>query len=438
MVFTERDRLSLLDNGVSRLFAPIEQHEAYRTMLIERLESLFRDSRDGPARRGEAVRRVCAEAIEDVLQSPGQREAIEALHDVGNRFEQWLGSDPVLFEYLLDMSAHDYGTLTHMVNVGVGCGILAREVEPEDDTFILSCIMGGLLHDLGKRGVPEGVLSKEGRLDGHEWRLLKRHPELAHDELSKHDRLTPATLEMVRDHHERLDGTGYPRGIVENDISKAARICAIVDSFDAVSSRRPYRGPIHPLATLDLLKGGSGTLFDPELLRVWSKKIRRLLKTDPSRSTLASSSTDTLPSLHHLLPRPFCAEADQAESASVVGQDDRRRFERHACRAPVRAMFLRQGKLGPVLPGELFELDTVDVGKGGLQLEARWPFSLGDVILLFVPQGGTRTLRLHARVVRVRSAGDDDCWTIGVRFIDETELLRTGMSTLRADTRRAS
>lgn len=120
----------------------------------------------------------------------------------------------------------------------------------------------GMLHDLGKIGVPEVILHKPGRLTSEEFTIMKRHARLGYEVLITVTRSFEAIAEGVYSHHERVDGTGYPRGLKGDDIPLFGRIVAVADVFEAVTSERPYRHPMPAEEALELVLGGSGTQFD--------------------------------------------------------------------------------------------------------------------------------------------------------------------------------
>jgi HD-GYP domain-containing protein (c-di-GMP phosphodiesterase class II) len=127
---------------------------------------------------------------------------------------------------------------------------------------------GVLLHDIGKMGVPDQILKKPGPLNNDEWDEMRKHPQYAYDLIHPIDYLRPA-LDIPYCHHEKWDGSGYPRGLQGEDIPLAARIFAIVDVFDALSTDRPYRAAWPRTLVLDYLRQQSGKHFDPKVVEAF-------------------------------------------------------------------------------------------------------------------------------------------------------------------------
>ena len=124
---------------------------------------------------------------------------------------------------------------------------------------------GALLHDMGKLGIPDSVLQKPGSLTEEEWAIMRRHPQLAYDMLNPIEYLREA-VDIPYCHHEKWDGTGYPRGLKGNEIPMAARIFAVVDVWDALTSDRPYRAAWETDRVLDYIREQSGKHFEPAIV----------------------------------------------------------------------------------------------------------------------------------------------------------------------------
>lgn len=148
---------------------------------------------------------------------------------------------------------------------------LARAFELSD-AELAQVRWGALLHDIGKMGIPDTILHKPGSLTDHEWSVMKKHPAFAYDMLSP-IRYLQSALDIPYCHHEKWDGTGYPRGLRGKQIPLPARIFAIVDVWDALTSNRPYRPAWSKEKALEYVQSLSGTHFDPRVVDMFVKMV---------------------------------------------------------------------------------------------------------------------------------------------------------------------
>jgi len=132
---------------------------------------------------------------------------------------------------------------------------------------------GSLLHDVGKLGIPDTILFKPGKLSDEEWVIMRKHPEYAYNLLSPIEYLQPA-IDIPYCHHEKWDGTGYPRGLKRTEIPISARLFAIVDVWVALTSERVYRKAVSKEETLTFITSHSGTHFDPEAVALFVKVVK--------------------------------------------------------------------------------------------------------------------------------------------------------------------
>ncbi len=138
--------------------------------------------------------------------------------------------------------------------------------------------IGGLLHDIGKLSIPNSILQKPGALDDAEFAIIKRHPAHGHELLAELGGFNDTVARLVLDHHERLDGSGYPRGIKADELALETRILAVCDVYDALVSPRVYRAAWTPERALALLRRETGTAFDADcveaLVRILTPELR--------------------------------------------------------------------------------------------------------------------------------------------------------------------
>jgi HD-GYP domain-containing protein (c-di-GMP phosphodiesterase class II) len=159
----------------------------------------------------------------------------------------------------------------HTQRVVHWCLQVAQEMHV-DEKDLLDLRRGAFLHDIGKMSIPESILNKPAALDEAEWQLIHRHPLAAFNFLSQIKPLASA-MDIPRYHHERWDGSGYPDGLKGRQIPLAARIFAVVDVFDSMTTARPFRQAQDRKAALEFIRAASGRLFDPQVVDAFSQII---------------------------------------------------------------------------------------------------------------------------------------------------------------------
>jgi len=176
------------------------------------------------------------------------------------------------------IEARDQYTIGHTWRVCRFAQALARELE-WDESEINQIEIGGLLHDIGKIGVDDGILRKPEPLNDEEYKRMKDHPELGAKMLSNIDFLKPY-MPYILFHQERYDGKGYPMQLKGKEIPREGRLLAVADAFDAMTSDRPYRTGFAPKKAVDEIESLAGQQFDPDMAAAFAK-IFRESKLDP-------------------------------------------------------------------------------------------------------------------------------------------------------------
>lgn len=174
------------------------------------------------------------------------------------------------------VDAKDTYTAGHSTRVSIFARIIGRQLNMKNDE-LNKIKVASLFHDIGKIGIPDGVLLKEGRLTDEEFRVIKTHPEIGSGILKPVTMLADI-LPAVRHHHEKYNGMGYPSGLSAEDIPFHARILAIADSFDAMTSNRSYQKKRTFEEALEELERCAGTHFDPELTSTFVGQFRKNMR----------------------------------------------------------------------------------------------------------------------------------------------------------------
>ncbi|MYL33729.1 HD domain-containing protein [Pontibacillus yanchengensis] len=229
--------------------------------------------------------------------------------------------DHEVINLLSDVFTYDDYIFTHSLNVtiyalalGTELGLPAKRLEELG--------YGAMLHDVGKTLVPRDVLFKPGKLTDDEFQMVKEHSEAGFNMLRKTPTVPLVAAHCAYQHHERLNGSGYPRGLEGDDIHYYAKILGIADVFDAVTSNRVYRKAMLPHEGLEILYSGAGTLFDIDMIEAFRKSVAvypnglTVLLSDGRKGIVSKQNTE-------LSDRPFIRILEeQGESVSEYYEID--------------------------------------------------------------------------------------------------------------------
>jgi putative nucleotidyltransferase with HDIG domain len=192
----------------------------------------------------------------------------QLFRDLRNADEELIASyDATILGWSAALEMRDHNTEGHTVRVTEMCVALARAMG-FTEAELIDVRRGALLHDIGKMGVPDGILLKPERLSDAERDVMNRHPQLAHDLLVNIPFLKNA-LDIPYSHHERWNGSGYPRGLKGEQIPLVARVFSVVDVWDALTHDRPYHNAWSVHDAMDYVRRLSGVEFDPHVVEVF-------------------------------------------------------------------------------------------------------------------------------------------------------------------------
>ncbi len=167
------------------------------------------------------------------------------------------------------LDARDQETKGHSIRVSRYMMDIAREMGVVEGTQEwVDMQRGSLLHDVGKIGVSDSILLKPGKLTEDEWDLMRKHPEIGYNML-RQVKFLQGPAELILAHHERWDGNGYPKGLHEDEIPLGARIFSVVDTFDSMTSDRPYRKALSTLEAMNEIMACANSQFDPVVVEAF-------------------------------------------------------------------------------------------------------------------------------------------------------------------------
>jgi len=289
--------------------------------------------------------KLASEAVEAV-RAGRTLDAARVEQAVSSMTESVLRNPDALLLFSQLKQKGDY-TTSHAVDVAVYMTAFARFLQlPPEDISLLGYL--GLLQDVGKTKLPTELLNKRNRLSEAEFAQAKQHVQYSVEILSETPRLPPGLAELALLHHERQDGSGYPKGLKGRDIGLLGSIAGIVDTFDALTARRPYAEPVPPSAALSMLYKWRGSFFDPVLI----EQFIRCIGIFPLGSTV---------------------ELNSGEIGIVIAQNLEKRLQ-------PRVMVIRDPAGNPMRPHKLLDLSREQkVAAGGEIYRIRRTLEYGNV-----------------------------------------------------------
>lgn len=273
--FEEKDRQKLLANGTRSLWIRKSEHEAYQDYLRENLSATLADESIPTINRAASLGEVVRDVMSSTFKKGDTDDIVDQTSSLAENCVGLLSRDDIMAADLVGVLHHDYHTFTHSTNVSFYAVMLAKAVGINNEKELGEIAIGGFVHDLGKLEIPESILTKPGRLTDEEFGVIRDHPRSGFRKLCQRSDMSRGQLMMTYQHHERLDGRGYPVGCVEADLHLWSKICSVVDVFEALTSNRPYRRAIPRQEVFEMMRRDSGTAFDKEILECWAATISR-------------------------------------------------------------------------------------------------------------------------------------------------------------------
>jgi HD-GYP domain-containing protein (c-di-GMP phosphodiesterase class II) len=264
----------LAEAGIRDVYVRSGEFQDFGTHLLESVDALAEQEAVPAADRFAALQLAVAVEIEHSIRLIDCSKFVSLSEKVGQNIASFVAGNSVLPNDLYRIARHDFNTFTHVTNVASYCVVLAERLGITDNRELEQIATAGMLHDLGKRFIPASILSKPGRLDPSERDVIESHPTRGYEELCERADLSEGQLMMVYQHHERIDGNGYPVGVMGRDMHPWAKMIAVVDVFDAMTGKRPYRTPASANDALRYIVRNAGTHFDREMVRCWASAMK--------------------------------------------------------------------------------------------------------------------------------------------------------------------
>lgn len=201
----------------------------------------------------QAFKKYAEETLKNILKNVDDVKALtQGAREVGEQVYSIIENSNELIVNLSKLKISDEYTYKHSIDVGTMAAVLAKYMG-ETDKFVHDIAIAGLLHDVGKEKIPAEIIQKPAKLTAEEYEIIKRHPLYAYKLLMDSKDLSEKMLQGILNHHENVDGTGYPRGLSGKQIGKMAQILSIVDVYDALVTKRSYKDAKSPAQAIEIM-----------------------------------------------------------------------------------------------------------------------------------------------------------------------------------------
>lgn len=273
-VVREEVRNTIQERNIKKLYI-LKKDKIYYDLYIEKaLSSILLDPEISTSVKAKTAYDSIRSIAESLFESP-KAEIIQRYKNVIFNIVEYVFKDNDAMQNLINLTTFDSTTYNHSINVGIISTGLAKEFlrdRPNHDFAEMA--KGFFLHDIGKCIIPIDILNKKGHLSHIEWELIKRHPNEGIRILTQFNELTEVIKLIVLQHHERNNGGGYPNRLKGDQIHVYSKICSIADTFDGLTSYRPYRKEYSTFDALKIMKKEMFKYFDPELFTKFVKLFR--------------------------------------------------------------------------------------------------------------------------------------------------------------------
>jgi HD-GYP domain-containing protein (c-di-GMP phosphodiesterase class II) len=239
-----------------------EDRKAYKQYVHEQMISEDLNVRE----KAVVLRESSMTLVEELFEQPDVHSALDNSKPLIKDFVEFMRAEPEAMGHLISLSGHDFYTYNHSLDVGIyslGLGESLSYGKKELEELGIAA----LFHDVGKRHVSLDILCKKGPLNDAEWAQMQKHPQFGLAILNENPAVTDAVKAACFEHHESWAGNGYPQQLSAQEIHPFARIVAITDTYDAMTTQRSYNVPLKPVEAVTMMKEKLAGRYDPEMLK---------------------------------------------------------------------------------------------------------------------------------------------------------------------------
>ncbi len=264
--FTSTIKEQIEQQNIVDLYVLEKDHDKYEKDTQVYLKKIIKDDNVSVSLKSEILHEMAADVINDLLEGSINTQKIEQANEVVNDTVNLLLDDPKAINAMLKVTSHDYYTYTHSVNVSTyALGFGSYLNLGKEQLHMLG--MAGIMHDLGKRKVPSEIINKNGKLTDEEFKVIKNHPTYGVEILKELGETNQVLLNIIEQHHEKINGKGYPYGLKDKEIHPFAQIMTIADIFDALTTKRSYKDAMKSFEAFNIMHNHMKQELNSKLLK---------------------------------------------------------------------------------------------------------------------------------------------------------------------------
>ena len=271
--FSNHDHERLATNGVEFIFVSKSDMDVITNYMEASAERLLKSDLLNAKAKGKMIYQTSINFVDDIFNNPEKATDLTRTKRLIENLLLFLSDNPDAISSLETVMTHNYYTFVHSLQVASLTLLMHSEAYTLSHDEMLDVGTGAILHDFGKIFVPQEILNKSGKLSEAEIEVLKRHPEEGYVFLQNKGVLSPVALMIIRLHHERCNGSGYPLGLESRDIPRSAQVTGVADVYCSLTTDNNGNKTMRPHIAVQLMRNQMKELFSPHLLDTLEKLV---------------------------------------------------------------------------------------------------------------------------------------------------------------------
>lgn len=271
LVFTHRDSSRLEESGVDFLFVRHGDMEIITEYMESNAGKFLDDPRYDSRTKGKIIFQTTINYVGDIFEHPEKAADLDRSKRLMENLFIFLSKDSDVLSSLETVMNHNFYVFVHSLQVAALSILVSAEAYTLCKDELIDVGLGGILHDIGKTLLPAAILQKEGKLTPDEVAAFKEHPENGYQQMKKNSRLGDVPLSIIRHHHERANGTGYPSGLTAERIPRSAQVAGLCDVYCLMTLDRSGKKALPPHLTIQLMRQEMAPAFNQKLVDTLEK-----------------------------------------------------------------------------------------------------------------------------------------------------------------------